>query len=187
MIELILLGGILIPASIIGVAADKISEQDREVPKLANQGNSPEDTAAVRALSLKKMISQKSLLKKDIKEHRKKRAGNAQKRQEGGACMYQFCNDASDCCTEYPLCEYMYTPIDEQDPLLCQKSVDTCEKKPCSDGSDCCAMSPDCKDNGKCGIIIWWASHLLNEMLGEIVYPPARCNSNFIDYFFICT
>lgn len=154
MIELILLGGILIQASIIGVAADKISEKDKEVPKLANQGNGLEETAAVRALSLKKMISQKSLSKEDLKENRQKRRGNAQKRQEGETCMYKICHDASDCCTEYPLCGYVREEFIGVD-YLCQKNVDTCDKKPCSDRFDCCASSPDCKDNGKCGIIIW--------------------------------
>jgi len=104
MIELILLGGILIQASIIGAAADKISEKDREVSKLANQGNGPEETAAVRALSLKKMISQKSLLKEDHKEYRKKRAGNAQKRQEEKTCMCKMCHYDHHCCTESPNC-----------------------------------------------------------------------------------
>merc|ERR1711887_317957 len=71
-IELIFLGNILILASIFGVEADKISEKDREVPKLAKQGNNLEETAAVRALSLKNVILQRRLTKEDIERNRKK-------------------------------------------------------------------------------------------------------------------
>jgi len=72
-IKLIFLGCILIQASIIGVTAGEISEKDREVPKLANQGNNLEETAAVRDLSLKNVILQNSLQNEDIKELRIKR------------------------------------------------------------------------------------------------------------------
>jgi len=82
-IGFIFLGSILIQASIFGVGADKITEKDREVPKLAKRGNNLETAAAaVRALSLKNMIVQRSLIKEDVKENRKKRAGNAQTRQK---------------------------------------------------------------------------------------------------------
>jgi len=153
-IKLVLLGSILIQASIVGVAADKISEKDREVPKLANQGNNLEETAAVRALSLEKMILQESLLKKDVKENRKKRAGNAQKRQEGDTCLYRNCLKASDCCAEHPDCEFSGSFGRR---YVCWKHPESCYERPCSDDSDCCSGSPDCKwfydsnDSKKCG------------------------------------
>jgi len=80
-ILLIFFGSILIQASIFGVEADKISEKDREVLKLANQGNHLEETAAVRGLSLENKL-QKRLIKEDIEENRKKRAEKVQTRQE---------------------------------------------------------------------------------------------------------
>jgi len=152
-IELVLLGSILIQASIVGVAADKISEKDREVPKLANKGNNLEETAAVRALSLEKMILQESLLKKDVKENRKKRAGNAQKRQEGETCIYQKCDKDSDCCAEYPVCTWSGALGSR---FICWEEYKPCYARPCSDDSDCCNSFPKCqwfrkRDFLKCG------------------------------------
>jgi len=108
-IALVFFGSILIQASIFGVAADNISEKDREVPKLVKQGNNLEETAAVRALSLKNMILQKRLMKEDIKENRKKRVG--------GTCHLDDCKSNADCCRYYPNCRWISSGINEN---VCQ-------------------------------------------------------------------
>jgi len=99
-ITLIFLGSFRIQASIFGVAADKISEKDKEVPKLMNQGNHLDETAEVRELSLKNVILQKRMIKEDIKEKRIARRLKGLPKPMISTCGYEGekCKDDSDCC-----------------------------------------------------------------------------------------